>query len=68
MKRIFCKVHGKPAVIVGYAPGRKGKVMAVVMIEGQIRAVKLRQIELGHTFEQLLKDLAANHPRQAEAP
>jgi hypothetical protein len=44
--KIFCKVWGKPAVIVGYGPGRKGKTMAIVITEGMIVAVRLKDVEL----------------------
>jgi hypothetical protein len=44
--KIFCKVNGKQAVVVGYGPGRKGKVRAIVICEGRLQDVALRQLEL----------------------
>jgi hypothetical protein len=44
--KLACKVDGKAALIVGYSAGKKGRVMAVVITEGVMRAVKLRQVVL----------------------
>ena len=44
--KIFCKVNGKPSVIVGYGPGRKGRPRAIVISEGKLRDVGLKDIEL----------------------
>lgn len=44
--KVFCKVHGKDAVIAGYAPGKKGRIMAVVITEGALKAVRLKDIVL----------------------
>jgi hypothetical protein len=44
--KIFCKVHGKSAVVVGYAPGRKGRPMAIVIVDGKLKDVRLKDIEL----------------------
>ena len=44
--KIFCQVHGKPAVVVGYAPGRKGKPRAVVITQGILKDVALKDIVL----------------------
>lgn len=51
--KLPCKVNGKPALVVGYAPGKKGRVMAVVITQGELRAVKLRQVQLGALPEAL---------------
>lgn len=44
--KIFCHVHGKPAAIVGYGPGRKGRPRAIVITEGHLKDVALKDIEL----------------------
>jgi hypothetical protein len=44
--KIFCHVHGKQAVVVGYAPGRKGRPMAIVITEGKLKPVRLKDIVL----------------------
>ena len=44
--KIFCKVRGKSAVIVGYGPGRKGRPRAIVITEGKLCDVALKDIEL----------------------
>lgn len=49
--KILCHVNGKPAVVVGYGPGRKGRPMAIVISEGQLRAVRLKDVKL-EDFEQ----------------
>lgn len=51
--KIPCKINGQPALIVGYAPGRKGRPMAMVITQGQIKAVRLKAIELGELPEPL---------------
>ena len=51
--KIPCRVAGAAALIVGYAPGRKGKPLAVVITEGALRAVRLKDIELGELPEAL---------------
>lgn len=45
--KIACKVQDKPALVVGYAPGKKGNPMAIVICDGKMKAVKLRHIDLG---------------------
>jgi hypothetical protein len=42
--KIFCRVHDKPAVVVGYAPGRKGKPKAIVLCEGKLYDVALKYV------------------------
>jgi hypothetical protein len=44
--KIFCRVNGKQAVIVGYGPGRKGRPRAIVIANGKIQDVALKDIEL----------------------
>jgi hypothetical protein len=46
MKSIACRVGNHPALIVGYAPGRKGKVRAVVITQGVLKDVSLKNIQL----------------------
>ena len=51
--KLPCKVNGKPALIVGYAPGPKGKPLVMVITEGELNAVRLKEIELGELPEAL---------------
>lgn len=44
--KILCKVNKKPALIVGYCQGHKSKVQAIVITEGQLKSVGLKDIEL----------------------
>lgn len=44
--KIFCTVNGKPAVVVGYGPGRKGRPIAIVITEGQLKATRLKEVVL----------------------
>lgn len=45
--RLLVKLKtGEEAIIVGYAPGRKGRPVAIALVGTKLRAVKLRQIEL----------------------
>lgn len=53
--KLSCKIGGKDALIVGYAQGRKSKVMAVVICEGELRAVRLRDVQLQDVPEGLEK-------------
>ena len=53
--KILCKVHGKPAMIVGYGPGRKGRPMAIVVTKGKLEAVRLRDIDLSDVPQDLGK-------------
>jgi len=45
--RLSCKIKNKPALIVGYAAGKKGAIHAVVIVEGSLKAVRLKHVELG---------------------
>lgn len=51
--KIPCKVNGQAALIVGYVPGRKGRPMAMVITQGELKAVRLKHIELGELPERL---------------
>lgn len=44
--KLFCRVHGKQAVVIGYGPGRKGRVRAIVIVNGQLKDVGLKDIVL----------------------
>jgi hypothetical protein len=43
---LLVKVRGEDAIIVGFAPGKKGRTLAVCVIDRKLRVVKLRDIEL----------------------
>lgn len=49
--KIFCQVHGKQAVVVGYGPGRKGRPRAIVISEGTLKDVALKDIVLDSAQE-----------------
>ena len=51
--KIFCQVHGKPAVVVGYAPGRKGRPRAIVIASGKLQDVALKDIILDSNLREL---------------
>lgn len=51
--KLACKVHGKSAMIVGYAQAKRCKVMAIVVCEGALRAVRLKDITLLNVPEEL---------------
>lgn len=51
--KLPCRVDGKPALIVGYSQGPDDKVHAVVIVEGQLKAVRLKEIELQNVPEGL---------------
>lgn len=63
--KIFCKVHDKPAVVVGYGPGKKGRPTAIVITEGQMKAIRLKDVVLGELPEQLLSRPKAVNLREA---
>lgn len=46
MTELRCKVDGHNAVIVGYGPGPRGVPKAIVIVSGELKAVKLKHIEL----------------------
>jgi hypothetical protein len=51
--KLACTVHGKPGLVVGYAQGKKNKIFAVVITEGQLKSVRLREIHLSNIPEAL---------------
>jgi hypothetical protein len=53
--KILCKVNGKPAIIAGFAPGRKGRPMVVVITQGVMKAVRLKDIDLDNVPQDLGK-------------
>lgn len=42
--KIFCHINGKQGVVVGYGPGRKGRPMAIVLVNGQLKAMRLKDV------------------------
>lgn len=58
--KIFCHVNQKPALIVGYAPGRKGKPVAIVITEGVLKSIRLKDLDLGQLPTQLLRNAPAS--------
>jgi hypothetical protein len=45
--RILIKLRsGEEGIIVGYSPGKKGRVLAIVVVEAKLREVKLRNLEV----------------------
>lgn len=51
--RLLVKVHGQESVIVGYGPGTAGQPKAIVILDGQLHAVELKDIELQRLPKQL---------------
>lgn len=43
---LLCKIHGRPAAIVGYGPGEKGQPRAIVVMDGGLKAIRLDEVEL----------------------
>jgi hypothetical protein len=52
--KIFCHVHGKQSVVVGYGPGRKGRPMAIVLTDGKLKAIRLKDIVLDKPDENVV--------------
>ncbi len=44
--KIICVVRGKPAVIVGYVNGKKNRPMAIVLSDGKLDSVRLKDVKL----------------------
>lgn len=42
--KIYCHVNAKQSVVVGYGPGRKGRPMAIVLCEGKLKAIRLKDV------------------------
>lgn len=42
--KIYCHVNNQQAVVVGYGPGRKGRPMAIVLVAGRLKAVRLKDV------------------------
>ena len=53
--KILCKVNGKPAMIVGFGPGRKGRPVVIVITQGQLKSVRLKDIDLDNVPQDLGK-------------
>lgn len=56
--KLPCEVDGQPAMIVGYSSGKKGKIHAIVITKGILRAVRLKDVGL----KNLPAELQANAP------
>jgi hypothetical protein len=63
--KIFCQVHGKQAVVVGYGPGRKGRPRAIVIRDGKLADVALRDIVLDREEANLPKEVVQTLKRRA---
>lgn len=46
MKLVARFKNGDEGIIVGYGPGKKGRPLAMILIDGKIRATKLRAFEI----------------------
>ena len=46
MKQIVCNVKGHTALIVGYCQGKRGKVRAIVLTQGHLEDVALKECNL----------------------
>ena len=44
MRILFKLKNGETGFLTGYAPGKKGRPLAMLVINGELRGVKLRQI------------------------
>jgi len=66
--KLACKVNGHPAMIVGYANAKRSKVWAIVITQGQLRPVRLRDIELLNVPEELgtVVPLASTHGKSKQ--
>ena len=64
--KLPCRVAGKAALIVGYAPGRKGRPMAMVITQGALKAVRLKDIELAELPERLQAANVVEIPKKAK--
>jgi len=53
--KLACKVNKKDALIVGYAQGKGGKILAIVITCGELRSVRLKDVELINIPEGLEK-------------
>lgn len=65
--KLACKIKGKAALVVGYVQSKRQKVLAVVICEGELRSVRLRDIELLNVPEGLAKPsekIVAMSPRR----
>jgi hypothetical protein len=51
--KILCTVHAKPALVVGFGPGKKGRPMVMVITDGQLKAVRLKDVILDDIPEAL---------------
>ena len=54
-------------MIVGYGPGRKGKIRAIIIVEGKLKDVALKDIDLG-SFEKELPENVEPMPKMRNKP
>ncbi len=59
--KIVVRVRGRQGVIVGYCPGKKNRPLAIVLTEGKLVAVRLKELQL--SSDEKVTDL----PRKREA-
>ncbi len=64
--KLACRVNGKDGLIVGYAQGKRSKVLAVVICSGELRAVRLKDIELLNIPDGLEKTIVKLPERKAK--
>ena len=62
--RLFVKVNNQDTVIVGYGPGIAGQPKAIVILDGALHAVELKDVEL----QRLPKPLRRKHRRRNIVP
>ena len=60
--KLPCRVAGHPAMVVGYANAKRSKVWAIVITQGQLRPVRLRDIKLLNVPEELGKVVPISKP------
>lgn len=51
--RLPCTIGDKPALIVGYCQGKRGKIRAIVIIEGELKDYGLNSLRLGEVHDSL---------------
>lgn len=61
--KLPCKVNGQPAMVVGYANAKRSKIWAIVITQGELRSVRLRDIELLNVPEELGKVVPLTKPK-----
>lgn len=51
--KIFCKIKGQEAVIVGYAQGKRSKPLAIVLTKNGLVHCSLKDLDVGDTIAKL---------------